>query len=48
MATCEVCGNDDDKAFEVVAPAGERCGCKVVGHGLERPRRVSRYERAGW
>ena len=24
MAKCEVCGNDYDKAFEVVAAAGER------------------------
>lgn len=53
MATCEVCGNDYDKSFEVVAagvshtfdsfecaihkmaPRCERCGCTIVGHGVE-------------
>ena len=24
MARCEVCGNDYDKAFELIAPGGER------------------------
>lgn len=51
--TCEVCGNEYDKAFEVVqgeerhvfdsfecaihalAPTCERCGCRIVGHGVE-------------
>ncbi len=50
---CEVCGNQYDKAFEVLtagvrhvfdsfecaihalAPHCERCGCHVVGHGVE-------------
>ena len=41
MARCEVCGNDYDKSFEVVAaihlmaPVCEHCGCTVVGHGTE-------------
>jgi hypothetical protein len=53
MASCEVCGNDYDKSFEVIqegerhvfdsfecaisllAPACERCGCRVIGHGVE-------------
>src|SRR6266511_5728360 len=53
MAVCEVCGNDYDKAFAVVAaayrnvfdcfecaiqklaPICQRCGCRVVGHGVE-------------
>ncbi len=43
MAVCEVCGNDYDKAFEVVAagyrhkmaPICQRCSCRVVGHGVE-------------
>lgn len=53
MATCEVCGNDYDRSFEVVmageshvfdsfecaihalAPRCERCGCRVVGHGVQ-------------
>ncbi len=51
--TCEVCGNEYDKAFEIVAagahhvfdsfecaikalaPHCERCGCNVIGHGVE-------------
>ena len=51
--TCEVCGNEYDKAFEVMAAGGrhvfdcfecaiqalaphcERCGCHVIGHGVE-------------
>jgi hypothetical protein len=53
VATCEQCGNDYDKAFEVtaagqshtfdsfecaiqkMAPRCERCGCTVIGHGME-------------
>jgi hypothetical protein len=54
MAVCEMCGNDYDKAFDVVvagathtfdsfecaihvlAPVCGHCGCKVVGHGVEK------------
>ena len=57
MATCEVCGNDYDKAFEVsmagerhtfdcfecaihaLAPTCAHCGCRVIGHGVERTAR---------
>jgi hypothetical protein len=49
MATCEVCGNDYDKAFTVTR-AGKghmfdsfecaHCGCRVVGHGSEHAGRV--------
>jgi hypothetical protein len=53
MPKCDVCGNDYDKAFQVIqagrtmtfdsfecaihamAPMCARCGCKIVGHGLE-------------
>ncbi len=53
MAKCEVCGNDYDKAFQVLtaggshtfdsfecavnalAPVCDRCGCKILGHGVE-------------
>lgn len=53
MARCETCGNDYDKAFEIIAageahtfdrfecaiqamaPECSRCGCKVIGHGIE-------------
>lgn len=53
MSTCETCGNEYDKSFEVVmagethvfdcfecaiqglAPRCERCGCTVIGHGIE-------------
>ena len=53
MAICEVCGNDYDKTFEILAGGGrhvfdsfecaihalapvcERCGCRIVGHGVE-------------
>lgn len=53
MAKCETCGNEYDKAFEVVhggksytfdsfecaihklAPTCKRCGCRIIGHGLE-------------
>lgn len=53
-ATCEVCGNTYDKAFEVLmagrahvfdsfecamhalAPRCEHCGCRIVGHGMEK------------
>ena len=30
MATCDVCGNDYDKAFQVT-----RGGCMIIGHGVE-------------
>lgn len=51
---CEVCGNEYDKAFEIVGPRGTHtfdsfecaiqalaptcahCGCRVLGHGLEK------------
>jgi hypothetical protein len=51
---CEVCGNEYDKAFEVIienkrhafdsfecaiqalAPRCAHCGCRVIGHGLEK------------
>jgi len=54
MSTCEVCGNEYDKAFTVtkdgaehtfdsfecaihaLAPACAHCGCRVVGHGVEK------------
>ncbi len=54
MATCELCGNDYDKAFELIldgqshvfdsfecaiqaiAPRCEHCGCRIIGHGLEK------------
>ena len=53
MPTCETCGNDYDRAFEVivggerhvfdsfecaiqgVAPRCARCGCPVIGHGVQ-------------
>ncbi len=53
MARCEVCGNDYEMAFQVVAagathtfdcfecaihkmaPICERCGVKIVGHGVQ-------------
>lgn len=45
MATCEVCGNEYDKAFTVTEPGGaehtfdsfecDHCGCRGVGHGVE-------------
>jgi hypothetical protein len=53
MRRCEVCGNEYDKAFEIIAagdrhvfdsfecaihrlaPGCARCGCKVIGHGVE-------------
>lgn len=53
MATCEICGNDYDRAFTVtykgnthtfdsfecaihaLAPTCARCGCRILGHGLE-------------
>jgi hypothetical protein len=53
MASCESCGNEYDKCFDVIvagishtfdcfecaihalAPGCERCGCKVIGHGVE-------------
>ena len=58
MASCEVCGNDYDKAFEVVignerhvfdslecaihalAPECPQCGCRVIGHGVEKEGKV--------
>ena len=51
--TCEVCGNENDKCFEVrlngeahtfdcfecaihaLAPNCARCGCQIIGHGIE-------------
>jgi hypothetical protein len=54
MSTCEVCGNEYDKAFTVtkdgaehtfdsfecaihaLAPACAHCGCRIVGHGVEK------------
>ncbi len=51
--TCEVCGNEYDKAFEIridgtshvfdsfecaiqaLAPICARCGCRILGHGME-------------
>lgn len=57
-ATCEVCGNQYDKAFTVemagqrhvfdsfecaihaLAPSCERCGCRIVGHGVESDGRI--------
>jgi len=39
--SCEVCGNQYDKAFEVVASGAHHvfdsfdCGCHVIGHGVE-------------
>jgi hypothetical protein len=54
MATCEVCGNEYDKAFQVTGPSGKHtfdcfecaihalapscahCGCRVMGHGVEK------------
>jgi hypothetical protein len=57
-AACEVCGNDYDKAFQVVvggashtfdsfecaiqalAPTCAHCGCRVLGHGMEKSGKV--------
>jgi hypothetical protein len=54
MAACHTCGNDYDKAFEVIhagkrftfdsfecaiqalAPSCKHCGCRIIGHGLEK------------
>jgi hypothetical protein len=54
MPVCEVCGNNYDKAFNVVmlgkthtfdcfecaihaiAPVCAHCGCKIIGHGMEK------------
>jgi phage terminase large subunit GpA-like protein len=54
MAVCNQCGNDYDKAFQLVlndktwtfdsfecaiqavAPKCAHCGCRIVGHGLEK------------
>lgn len=54
MPTCEVCGNEYERAFTIdqdgekhvfdafecaihqLAPECRHCGCKVVGHGVER------------
>ena len=54
MARCEVCGNEYDKAFQVmrgneswtfdsfecaiekVAPKCAHCGCRIIGHGMEK------------
>jgi hypothetical protein len=53
MPKCDTCGNEYDKAFEVImggqrntfdsfecaiqalAPACERCGCRIIGHGVQ-------------
>jgi hypothetical protein len=43
MATCDVCGNDYDKAFQITANGRTRtfdsfeCAihCKIIGHGVE-------------
>lgn len=53
MKTCEVCGNEYDKTFDVnmsgtvhtfdclecavhaLAPKCKRCGCRILGHGME-------------
>jgi hypothetical protein len=58
IAQCEVCGNEYDKAFQIVGPQGThtfdsfecaiqalaptcaRCGCRVLGHGLEKAGRI--------
>jgi hypothetical protein len=58
MAVCEVCGNDYDKAFQVMmggtshtfdsfecavhalAPKCAHCGCRIVGHGVEKSGRM--------
>ena len=58
MAQCEVCHNQYDKAFQVIAngathvfdsfecaiqalaPTCARCGCRVIGHGIEGDGRV--------
>lgn len=54
MPICDQCGNDYDKAFQLVkegrtwtfdsfecaiqavAPTCRHCGCRIVGHGLEK------------
>ena len=54
MAKCETCGNEYDKAFELiiagkthvfdsfecaiqgVAPTCKHCGCRILGHGVEK------------
>jgi len=54
MATCDLCGNDYDKTFQIrkdgqewtfdsfecaiqqLAPTCAHCGCRIVGHGLEK------------
>jgi hypothetical protein len=54
MAKCDLCGNEYDKAFQVmrgheswtfdsfecaiavVAPKCAHCGCRIIGHGLEK------------
>ena len=58
MAQCEVCRNEYDKTFQVIAggtphvfdsfecaiqalaPTCARCGCRVIGHGVEGEGRV--------
>jgi hypothetical protein len=55
---CEVCGNEYDKAFQVIiqnkphtfdsfecaiqalAPRCAHCGCRVIGHGMEKNNNV--------
>jgi hypothetical protein len=57
-AQCEICGNQYDKAFQVVvenhthtfdsfecaiqalAPRCAHCGCRVIGHGMEKNSRI--------
>ena len=54
MAKCDLCGNEYDKAFQVmrgneswtfdsfecaiekVAPKCAHCGCRIIGHGMEK------------
>ena len=54
MPTCETCGNNYDKACQVIvggkehtfdsfecaihalAPTCKHCGCRIIGHGLEK------------
>jgi hypothetical protein len=58
VASCEVCGNDYDRAFQIIAegrthvfdsfecaihalaPSCQRCGCRVIGHGVESSGRI--------
>lgn len=58
MLKCVTCGNEYDKAFQVVsagktytfdsfecaiqklAPTCEKCGVRIIGHGLEKEERM--------